>query len=401
VARVLIPNNVGQHVVAGIRSLARDGDEVGLAWRLAIVDRLLPSRYIHRYHRTASRPTDDVQDARYAQEVAAITRGTYDVVMPFGLTSFRALTRNQGCFESGVPAMLPPVESFDLAEDKTRATEHARSIGIPVPRVYAEVDSTDLDAVARDARYPVVVKAPHGTGVQTGVRYAEDAESLRRVAAELAQAGRGRPTIQEFVPGDIHDACTLSVHGEPAVVLTQVRELMYPASGGVGAINRTTDEPGLREVARELLQSLRWHGPAQLEFKLDPRDGTYKFIELNPKLWGTVDLSIQAGVAFPNLIRDYVLGRPLPTRFDYRVGLRYRFRFPQAFMASRQFRRARGQSPDAVLGPAEATVGDLDWRDPLPDAARVYRTLRQLGQRGDADPNEAGNGARIPLGGEP
>ena len=49
----------------------------------------------------------------------------------------------------------------------------------------------------------------------------------------------------------------------------------------------TTHEPELASTARNLLESLGWHGPAQVEFKFDPRDKRYKLIELNPKLWGT------------------------------------------------------------------------------------------------------------------
>ena len=54
------------------------------------------------------------------------------------------------------------------------------------------------------------------------------------------------PMIQEFIPGYTHDACTLAINGNAKYILTQVRELTYPISGGPG-VNITTDIPKLKK----------------------------------------------------------------------------------------------------------------------------------------------------------
>ena len=56
--------------------------------------------------------------------------------------------------------------------------------------------------------------------------------------------------------------------------------------------------PGMLRDAEKLLIALHWHGVAMVEFKLDGQ-GQYWLMEINPRLWGSLALSIDAGVDFP------------------------------------------------------------------------------------------------------
>ena len=47
-----------------------------------------------------------------------------------------------------------------------------------------------------------------------------------------------------------------------------------------------------------LLTALNWHGVAMVEFKIDAT-GQHWLMEINPRLWGSLALSIDAGVDFP------------------------------------------------------------------------------------------------------
>ncbi len=78
--------------------------------------------------------------------------------------------------------------------------------------------------------------------------------------------------------------------------------------------------------------ALKWHGPAQVEFKRDTRDGSMKIIDVNSRYWGTLDVSIQAGVNFPLLACRMAMEGDIEPVFDYEVGMRYRWSFPYAFL---------------------------------------------------------------------
>lgn len=394
-ARVLVADYPGGQVVAGARALWRAGDRCELAWPRRPIDRLTASRAFARWHPVPSAIDDP--DGFVDALVARCRRVPYDLLLPFGLDACHAIARRADDLAGHVGFALPPYPTFALANDKAATARHARALGLRVPTVYADAGPADLDAVARAARYPVVIKARSGSGVTDAVRYADGPDALRRIYAEMVEReGRAgvrdftAPLVQEYVPGHIHDACTVSWRGEVVAALTQVRQVMKPIDGGVGAINRTTDDPTLRGHAIRLLESLDYHGPAQVEFKRDARDGSYALIELNPKLWGTLPLSIAAGVDFPGLIRDLVLGRPVARMPAYRVGLRQAFVFPQASHALWQLGRRYGWR--AVWGAREALwpdVIDLDPRDPLPDLRRAAGALTRLIRDG-VDESNAG-----------
>ncbi len=72
------------------------------------------------------------------------------------------------------------------------------------------------------------------------------------------------------------------------------------------------------ELGLSLLKSLNWIGVAMAEFKVDPRDGIPKLMEVNPRFWGSLHLAIVSGVDFPYLILKMAEGRNLIRCLLYR-----------------------------------------------------------------------------------
>jgi hypothetical protein len=57
------------------------------------------------------------------------------------------------------------------------------------------------------------------------------------------------------------------------------------------------------------------------EFKIDQYGQPY-LIEINGRLWGSVQLAIDAGVNFPLHVCNLALGRPIDSRDDYKIAVR-------------------------------------------------------------------------------
>ena len=264
--------------------------------------------------------------------------------------------------------------------DKAAATQFVQELGIDAPRSVRDVGEDDLPEIANTLQFPVVVKATEASGVATGLRYANNLDELRSGYAAVTGSGR-RPRgvlAQEYIPGFIHDACAMAVKGESIQVLTQIRRLMYPIYGGVGAINVTTHDAELDGIARRVLEASEWTGPTQIEFKKDVRDNRYKFIEFNPKFWGTSELSMKAGIVFPALARDLILGRPVERNRPYPAGVRFNFWMPLGVLAYAQLFREFGFRAFRTIAPFEAQYHDLDWRDPLPWVGNALLTVYAL-----------------------
>jgi len=220
-------------------------------------------------------------------------------------------------------APVAAYESLSLAHDKQRLLKLAQGIGLDVPETHCPRDLDEVRSLAPSLGYPCVLKPRMGSAA-IGVRYPESAQELVTLYRESGARhdlvfDDRRPLIQAYVPGEVHDVCALFCRGEPRALLTQHRLLMSPRRGGSGVHNETTWEPELVEKAVALLRALRWHGPAQVEF----RGGV--LMEVNARFWGTLELSIRAGINFPLLACRLVIDGDIDAIRDYRVGLRQRW----------------------------------------------------------------------------
>jgi hypothetical protein len=121
-------------------------------------------------------------------------------------------------------------------------------------------------------------------------------------------------------------------------------------------VDEVVDE-GLR-----LLHALDFHGIAQVETKYDPREGRYKLIEVNPRLWQWHGLAAACGVDLTLIAyRDLLGERVEPVRMDGR-----RRRWAITFM--------RGERPAWVRPPY--TDPFLARDDPRVAASHLARVLR-------------------------
>jgi predicted ATP-grasp superfamily ATP-dependent carboligase len=377
-ANILVPDYAGQQVIAGIKSLSLHGDTCDLAWGIRKTDQLLKSKYIRTlYSIPAAREDSD----DYAQALVEFLKThPYDMILPFGNDANHAVNRAQDKLRKYTRLLTPSRRSHEIAYDKQATARHCREVGVDAPITFFDYDEADLPAIANSLRYPVVIKARSGSGVKTGLRYATNQSELMAKYRELnclndvgEDVQYANPIIQEFIPGYVHDACLLMENGKALAVLTQTRQLMYPITGGVGAINYTTHDAELREVAVRLMESLDWTGPAQVEFKYDQRDKKYKLVEINPKLWGTLDLSIQSGVSFPVLIRDLLMGEKI-SQPAYDAGNTYYFLYPQTSLARLQYLTTFGKCNPKLPVKVTRKFRDVDWGDPKPLFGRFLKT---------------------------
>ncbi len=80
--------------------------------------------------------------------------------------------------------------------------------------------------------------------------------------------------------------------------------------------------PLLESLSKRLLRAVDYYGLAELEYKLDPRDGQYKLLDFNARTWGYHSLGGRAGVDFPYLLfADQIGCAPEPCRA--RAGVRW------------------------------------------------------------------------------
>lgn len=359
--------------LAAVRGLGRAGATV----LLASDDSSSPSFRSRYVSDRISLPSPILDPGLYAGRLAEEVRArAIDVVLPADDYAVYALSRfGSG---TGVVAPVPPIDSYLTAQDKLATIRLARKVGVRAPATQEAGNAAEAIGAFPNARYPLVLKIARGNGA-VGLRLAQDADAVERYFAVRhgysdAVFDFERILVQEFVPGETHDLCALFDRGRPVVGLTSRRLLTFPRTGGAGILVETTRNHEIRECGFALLRALNWHGPAQVEFKLDQRDGMPTLIEINGRLWGTLALSGAAGVNFADLACRIALGEDvLPVR-DYRVPMAYRWFVP--YVARLGFDFDGVKSALSLLRPRRNCHSDLDLSDPAPFIASLLSMLR-------------------------
>ena len=213
---------------------------------------------------------------------------------------------------------VPPWDVLAQAYDKRLTYRLAADTGLDIPRtVYAR----SLEEVtALDCAFPVVLKPAFKRDLNRFTRdkawRADDRETLlARYAEACGLVGADVVMIQELVPGGgdtqfSHGA--LCVDGRTLASVTARRTRQYPVEfGHSSSFVETVSEPAVEEAATRLLRGMRYTGLAEVEFKYDRRDGRYKLLDVNPRVWTWHALCGAAGVDFPYLLWRSIHGEPV------------------------------------------------------------------------------------------
>jgi len=316
--------------LAAARSLVRAGFEVGVAaggrqrWSLAGVSRCV------RRLRLATDPLAD--PSGYAAEVGSLVRElNVRVLLPVTDASVEALLAGRRHIPASVALPFPDLRTYRDASDKAAMLERARQAGLAVPET---VLLRDADApVPSAAFFPAVLK-PHRSVVSSAVaaerrhldvRFVDTPEQCRAVLRTLAKPAFP-VLLQRRVRGPGEGLFVLRWDGQVVAEFAHRRLREKPPEGGISVYRESIAlDEALVEAGRRLLQELDWQGVAMIECKRDEETGRHVFMEVNGRLWGSLQLAIDAGVDFPALLVACALGEPVPLVTHYRVGVRSRW----------------------------------------------------------------------------
>jgi len=134
-------------------------------------------------------------------------------------------------------------------------------------------------------------------------------EACKLVAPEMLM-------VQEVLPGwgeSQFSYAALCRDGCPLASIVARRTRQFPMDfGRFSTYVETVEEPQVVELGVRFLAAMRFTGLVEIEFKRDSRDGKFKVLDMNPRVWGWHTLCGRAGVDFPYLTWLLVRGEPVP-----------------------------------------------------------------------------------------
>jgi predicted ATP-grasp superfamily ATP-dependent carboligase len=290
------------------RSLGRMGAAVEIlrfSKRKTGADR---SKYCSRSH-FLGEPYADV-DAYSEKLLALIEGGGFDFVFPIFDVANELVYRWHDRISRSARIVGPSVESYLLAVDKHRSLELAARLGLKAPPGRLVTSASDAGGVG----FPVFVKPIRSALIRDNILH-QFAVTKARSASELeARLREALPTIpvlvQSALPGGGVGLNFCAYEGALCAAHLTVR-VHEPIDGGGGSYNRTGELDGMLDLAVRFARELSWTGVMMVELKWDGKD--HYFMELNCRPWGSLEVSVQAGVDFAQIMLRCLRDRaPLP-----------------------------------------------------------------------------------------
>jgi predicted ATP-grasp superfamily ATP-dependent carboligase len=122
--------------------------------------------------------------------------------------------------------------------------------------------------------------------------------------------------VQELVPGGDDTLYTvgsyLAQDGRALGVFCGRKLRQTPPGIGTCRVGEAVWVDEVVHAALRLLRAFGYFGLSQVEFKRDARDGRYRLMEINPRLWQWHGLAAACGVDLPSIAYADLVGDPPP-----------------------------------------------------------------------------------------
>ncbi len=310
---VVILRSVHHGGLGIVRSLGRLGVPVYCVdthWEPAFSSRYCRGRFVL-----------NIEDAQ-PQSVAALL----DIGRKLGGRPILIPTTDQGAMwvADHAPALeaefrFPP-QDFTLVRalcDKNTMQELARRHGVPTAQSVLPRSKEDVMRFVDTATFPVMVKATDAERLRAragGTKFL--IQSGRELLEFYAHAGdREEPNllIQEFIPGedwmfdgyfDQGSRCAFGVTGK------KIRR--FPVNTGVTSLGVCIRNETVVSMTADFMKAIGYHGILDIGYRYDQRNGTYKVLDVNPRIGCTFRLfTATNGMDVARALYLHLTGQPV------------------------------------------------------------------------------------------
>ena len=252
-----------------------------------------------------------------------------DLVIPVTEKSSQ-LVLMQNRTSEPIPIPFADYETVMSLAHKGHLTKLAESAGVhcPYSEHYSSPQDVDID---RRHTYPIVVKPCLSSiwqgdqWMDTAVQIAQDKRHLAEILSTSPWLQSNDFMLQRYIPGYGAGLFALYNHGTPVCFFSHKRLREKPPQGGVSVLSMSIpNDPVLLANAKKLLGAAKWHGIAMLEFRIS-HDRTPYLMEVNTRFWGSLQLAIDAGIDFPELLYRISFNETIADVPPCEIGVRLRW----------------------------------------------------------------------------
>lgn len=359
--------------LAVIRSLGKKGLKVTTGEKT----RFSTGNFSKYAHNTICYPSPENGSEFTKYLLDSLKKKDYDVIFPVADDCLLPIVLNQEKISKYTKIALPERDIFNRGHDKGHTIQYAKETNVEAPETFIVDNINELKK--EDLSYPLIIKPRVGSGSR-GFKICSSWEDLvynfRKISSD-----HGKLLVQEYIPygGELGVYTLFNQDSKPRALSVQKRIRSYPATGGPSTLRKTIKDEKSKEAvekAFKLLRSMGWQGVAMVEFRIDARDGSLKLMEVNPRFWGSLQLSILAGVDFPYLLYKMLMEGDVEPIMDYKSDVKCRWLLPGDILwylsSPNKLKNLKTfldfKDPDDIIS----------WQDPGPTIGFFLASLRYL-----------------------
>ena len=285
------------------------------------------------------------------------------------------IVRNYDSLKELFTIALPELSTVKLFADKTRTYRFAEENNIPHPWSRYPQKLNDVEAMAEQLDYPVVIKPAvmYDFHKKFGKKafLCENKENLMSKTKEIVAGDYpiSGMIIQEYLAGgpkNLYSFGFFAVDGEvkSSIVVNRIRQNPMDF-GNSTTFAVTVDVPEIEELSKRSVKIANYTGMGEAEFMFDK--GEYKFLEINTRAWKWHAITNGRGFSFIGDWIDWLNTDKLPQRQEKAETMAWVERFTDFAVILKGVFRGQVSFLEAVRSYRYKKVSAV-WslRDPLP-----------------------------------
>jgi len=373
-----------------VRSLGRRDIPV---WVLKRAAHRLAAASRYARHSTVWAEGDDSRRVEFLLELAERQGLKGWVLIPTDDDVVGLVARHHEVLSKQFCLTIPSWDNLRWGCDKRCLSKLAAELKVDQPWTFCPANREDVERL--DCKFPVIIKpamreAFNPLTTAKAWRVDDRQSLLARYDEARSMVSPDLIMIQELIPGwgeAQFSYAALCQDGHPLASVVARRVRQFPMDfGQFSTFVETIEDPGVGEPARRLLGASHYTGLVEVEFKRDSRDGRFKVLDVNPRVWGWHTLGSRVGVDFPYLLWQMIRGETVAeihprTRASW---IRMNTDLPIAMLEIARRRLSAREYLRSFRRPIESAVFATD--DPLPGILEfptlIYLFCKRLLSRG-------------------
>lgn len=301
-------------------------------------------RYLNPVFETIPKATDE---GFIAAIEALCQKHQIQAIVPLVTRELFPLSLHKQYFaQKGIKILVSDYEQLTVANDKGKLYQLLHNSGVLTPQFQIANTVAQLENAVHQLGYPnnIVCFKPCISNGSRGFRiidenkdefdllfnYKPTSEYITLSKAKEILSKKEFPTllVSEYLPGEEYTIDCLAQNGKCLLAVPRLRKKMLQGISVAGVVEKNTE---IITYCHQIIAQCGLHGPIGIQVKR-AYDGSFKILEINPRVQGTTVALLGAGVNMPLLALQAEMGETInPDTIEIKWGTEFTRHWVEVF----------------------------------------------------------------------